>query len=107
MSYVDYKAISGPLAIAANDKPAVGRLVTVERGKHKGKTGIVTWHGKDGYSDAFRYCNGYQAAMREARGRHGYRVQILANTGETFFTKAEYAAIAKAEGATEGAGEVK
>lgn len=71
-------------------RPSVGRSVTVTRGKHKGATGTVTWHGRDRYSDAFRYGSDSSHALREMAGQYGYRVRVQPQEGEAFYCRADY-----------------
>ncbi len=73
----------------SKDRPYVGRIVTVDRGKHAGKTGIVRRHQEDRFVNAFRYCDGAQAQMRQMAGRWGFCVQIETEDREMFWTKAD------------------
>ena len=69
--------------------PSVGKRVTVTGGKHAGKSGLVTWHGRDQYSSLWRYGSDAQTSLREARGRDGYRIRVETANGESFFIAAE------------------
>ncbi len=63
--------------------------------KHQGKVGRVTWHGLDQFSrDAWRYGDSYSHALREVRGRYGYRVGIETEAGERFFVPADSVMVA-------------
>jgi hypothetical protein len=77
------------------DRPSVGRMVRVTGGKkHLGKEGKVFWHGKDKYSDAYRYGSPAQWHFRDAAGRYGWRVGV--DTGaEKFFISADKVEIVK------------
>jgi hypothetical protein len=72
----------------APKRPDVGKRVTVNSGKHKRKCGIVTWHGVNKFSDAWRYGNDAEISLREAMGKFGYRVRIQPDEGEPFFVEA-------------------
>lgn len=75
----------------AEKAPIKGRRVAVNRGKHKGKSGVVFFHGEDRYSDAGRYCaSSMQDAMRRAGGQYGFRVGIETDDGDRFFCCADY-----------------
>lgn len=78
---------------AGKDKPGKGKTVKIIHGKHQGKTGIVFWHGRDRFDHSDRYFNTYQNWLHDAAGRIGYRIGVRTDTGEEFFTKAEYAEI--------------
>ena len=71
--------------------PRKGTRVNIVRGKHKGKSGIVFWHGTDKYA----YVVGrtaIQDTMREIIGKYGYRIGVRTDDGKKIFTSAEYAA---------------
>lgn len=76
----------------AVDKPRVGRLVRITRGKHTGKIGVVEKHTQSKYIDAFRYGNSAQHAMTQARGRYGFII-LVRNDNESFWCNADYAMI--------------
>jgi len=72
-------------------RPSVGKGVKVIGGrKHKGKTGVVFWHGIDQHAQPFRYGSDMQHVMRQARGRNFYRCGIKTESGEKFFLPAEH-----------------
>lgn len=78
----------------SKDRPSVGRRVTVVKGKnHQGKTGVVFWHGRDRFSDAFRYADSAMSACLQVRGCAGYRVGIETKEGERLFVRADYVSI--------------
>jgi hypothetical protein len=79
------------------DRPDKGKHVKVIRGrKHKGKAGVIFWHGRDKYVDNTRYCgNGLQAAMTQLIGIYGYRVGVVTEENERFFVPADYVKIIK------------
>jgi hypothetical protein len=60
--------------------------VQVLHGKHKGKTGLVIWHGLSGYSRPLHR----NIWVAHAVGREGYRVKIKTNSNEEFFTDAKH-----------------
>lgn len=70
-------------------RPSKGKSVTVDSGKHKGKTGIVFWHDWDKYSGGTRYASDAQLVLREIIGRHGWRVGIKTADGEKIFVAAD------------------
>lgn len=90
----------------AASRPDKGKLVTVIGGrKHKGKRGLVVWHGVDRYSCASRYDgNSMQAAMRQARGVYGYRVGVSVDGAPAVFVSADYLAVHLPDGRTVRAG---
>ena len=71
----------------AAQRPSVGKHVRVVEGKHTGKSGIVTWHGRDKYSDDY-YKSDAQLALRDACGRDGFRIRIQTES-ECFFVNAD------------------
>jgi hypothetical protein len=74
----------------ALEKPRVGRIVRVMRGKHAGKVGVVQRHQLSRFVDPFRYGNELQHHMTQARGRYGYCVRIVeTETGEAFYCNAD------------------
>lgn len=76
---------------ASAQRPSVGKSVEIVKGrKHKGKSGIVVWHGVNQFSDAFRYCDSARLALAEINGREGYSVKVKMEDGNTFFVPAEY-----------------
>ena len=87
MSHKDGQELANALSAC---RPFVGRTVKVASGrKHKGKVGVVFWHGRDTFSDAFRYGDSYQHAAMEVMGRYGYRVGIKDYEGNKFFVPAD------------------
>lgn len=75
----------------AKEKPAVGRLVRITRGKHSGKIGVVKCHQLSRFKDPFRYGNSASHAMTQARGRYGFCILVEnENENENFWTNAEY-----------------
>lgn len=90
-----WNAMKGICAEASKECPSKGKRVEITRGrKHFGKVGEVFWHGIDKYSPAGRYDgNAFQATMRVARGRYGFRIGVLTDEGERFFCPADYAKI--------------
>jgi hypothetical protein len=71
------------------DSPREGKLVEIFKGKHKGKVGVVFWHGRDKFSTS-QYQTSIQSAMSESKGTFGFRIGVKTSGGEKFFTKAEY-----------------
>lgn len=70
--------------------PSVGKSVKIVDGrKHKGKMGIVTWHGVNKFVSR-QYWTDAQYHLRDMQGRYGFSVRIKTVTGETFFVPAEY-----------------
>ena|SRR3990167_243179 len=71
------------------NRPSVGKRVKViESRKYLGKEGLVTWHGRDKFSDTWRWCSDAQFHLRDLVGRSGFRVRI--DTGsEAFFVNAD------------------
>lgn len=72
--------------------PRKGKLVNITRGKHKGESGVVFWHGKDRYRYSNQYQTGIQSTMSDILGRFGFRIGVKTDSGEKFFVSAEYAA---------------
>lgn len=70
-------------------RPNVGTTVRVIEGKRLGTEGRVTWHGRDQYSSAYRYCDDMQAQMRDVMGKCGFRVRVQTADGSQFFIAAE------------------
>jgi len=93
---VAYGALGGICEIAARNKPGVGRCVEVISGKHKGKVGIVFWHGKDHFKNNHRYMNDLQACVADAAGIHGFRVGVKTEE-EKFFVAADNVKIIRSE----------
>ena len=58
------------------NRPSIGKIVQVIKGKHAGKVGRVVWHGRDKFSTAYHYCNEAQSHMRDMEGKAGWRVAI-------------------------------
>lgn len=71
----------------AKTRPSKGKRVRVTSGKHKGKEGIVTWHGRDQFADN-RYQTDAQLMLRDFMGTWGFRCRI-STASESFFVKAE------------------
>jgi len=71
----------------APQRPSVGKRVRVTSGKHAGKDGLVTWHGRDNFANNY-YQSDAQLHLRDMCGRDGFRVRV--DTGsETFFVGAD------------------
>jgi hypothetical protein len=83
-----YKSLRGICDIAAKDKPGIGRRVEIINGKHKGKIGIVFWHGKDRFKYDRRYMTDLSACVADARGIYGFRVGVQTES-EKFFVAAD------------------
>ena len=75
------------------DCPSKGKRVEVTKGKHKGKTGIVFWHGKD----RFKYTNQFDTPVTEWAGNlmgiSGFRCGVDSE-GDKFFVSSEDVEIA-------------
>ena len=76
----------------AAQRPIKGTTVRITTGKFEGQTGTVTWHGVDAYY-SWRYFDSAMKVLAQARGREGYRIRVQPETGDAFFTKAEYALV--------------
>lgn len=61
--------------------PVKDKTVTVVKGKHKGKTGVVFWRGKNGFRTYYR--NGYN----KPDAPHNQRIGFLTEDGEKVFTE--------------------
>lgn len=73
----------------AAQRPSVGKRVRVVSGrKHLGKEGTVKWHGVNRFYDN-SYRTDAQLTLAEMRGREGYRVRVVTDSGEAFFIDAE------------------
>jgi hypothetical protein len=81
----------------AKDKPAVGRMVRVNRGKHTGRIGTVRKHIRSRFVDPFRYGDSAQHHMTQARGRYGYAILVANEDGE-FWTNADNVMVCYEEG---------
>ena len=79
----------------AKQRPSVGKHVRVTSGKHSGKVGIVTWHGRDKFADDY-YKSDAQLALRDACGRDGFRVRIQTST-ESIFVSADKVSVEASE----------
>lgn len=91
-----WRAVGDIASNFANERPDKGKKVIVIGGrKHKGKAGVVFWHGPDFKPYRNRYCTDIQRAMRDARGRDGFRVGIISNNNERFFCPANQVQIVK------------
>ena len=87
MGHAEGQALADSLSA---DRPFVGSVVRVDQGKHRGKLGRVVWHGVDRFSKAGRYGGPDVQALREVRGRWGFRVGIQTDGDERFFVNAEH-----------------
>lgn len=89
-SEVSHDALQGLINSVAINRPSVGKRVRIVSGrKHLGTEGLVAWHGLDKFSTAFRYASDAQALLRDAQGTWGFRVRIIADSGESFFVSAD------------------
>ena len=70
-------------------RPAPGRLAVVIEGKRAGARGTIFWHGKDRFTDAYRYAEEFQRHLLDAKGAYGFRVGIESNDGQRFFVAAD------------------
>lgn len=70
------------------ERPGVGKRVTVHRGKHRGKTGIVRKHQVTKFGTPFRYMTDAQMHLNDMVGKHGYCVQVETDDGTKFWTAA-------------------
>lgn len=66
-------------------RPSREKRVKVLHGKHKGKIGLVTWHGPSG----FGHRKHKDIWVAHAIGREGYRVKIRTQYNEEFYVDAE------------------
>lgn len=90
----DHELLRSALSALSKDAPTVGRRVSIDRGKHKGKSGVVLWHGRDAYKNPGRYeANWMVSSMRAARGKTFYRIRVRFDDGTDAFTNAEYATV--------------
>lgn len=71
----------------AKEKPAVGRLVRVLRGKHSGEIGKVSKHIRSRYINPYCYGNEASHHMTDARGRYGFAI-LVQNENKSFWTDA-------------------
>ena len=84
-----YKALPGIMEIASRDCPSIGLTVEVLQGKHRGKTGVVFWHGRNPYIRfPHQFHTDLQAAVSDASGIHGFRIGIKTEE-EKFFVDAD------------------
>ncbi len=81
------EAIAPVLIDVSRSAPFCGRTVKV-----KGKVGKVFWHGRDRYSQAFRYGDSASLHLRECMGRSGYRIGVETAEGK-IFAKADEATV--------------
>lgn len=80
---------TGLFAEVSKEKPAVGRVVRITRGKHTGKIGTVKRHQPSQYGHAFRYGSEASRAMQQVRGRYGFCVLVQPlDGGPTFWANA-------------------
>lgn len=89
ITFENAKTVQSLLNSVARDKPAVGCLVRVTRGKHTGKIGRVKRHMLSRFKDPFRYGNEMSRAMTQARGRSGFCVLIETPDEDTFWADAD------------------
>ena len=86
-----WDALRAVAPLVTADRPNVGRTARVDEGKHKGKVGRITWHGRDKFTQAYRYGDSMSHHMTDMRGRWGFRVRLVdLETAEAFFVSAEY-----------------
>jgi hypothetical protein len=71
-----WKALAPLLSDVSKEKPAVGRIVRIMRGKHKGAIGPVERHIRSKFVNPYRYGSSAQHAMIDARGRYGFAVLV-------------------------------
>lgn len=71
----------------AVDRPSKGKRVRVTSGTHKGKEGVVTWHGKDKFASE-RYYTDALLVAREMFGTSGFRCRVSTEE-EAFFVNAD------------------
>lgn len=57
-------------------RPSYGKRVTVTKGKHKGKSGVVMQHKVSRYGSAYRYGSDASHCTLDMIGRDGWCVQI-------------------------------
>ena len=87
---VPWDSMKGLCTDASQTSPRPGKRVNIVRGKHKGKVGVVTWHGENKFYDRTRYGSALSHMLGEAIGLHGFRVRIQPDDdSEAFFTNAE------------------
>lgn len=85
-----WKALASIASDVAKGAPTVGKRVTIVDGrKHKGKTGVVFWHGADKFTGR-TYGDAMQKCLRDAMGKYGFRCGIQSDSGEKFFVPADY-----------------
>lgn len=93
-----WSAMVGFSAKLSEKKPSKGkRVLVVEGRKHKGKIGVVFWHGRDQYAGR-QYGDSFQKAASDATGKWGFRVGVKTDTGEKFFIGAERVQIVTVKG---------
>tara|TARA_R100001244_G_scaffold111337_1_gene82354 strand:+ start:283 stop:597 length:315 start_codon:yes stop_codon:yes gene_type:complete len=73
--------------------PSNGKRVEVKKGKHKGKIGIVFWHGKDRFKYSSRYDSSVSKWTKNLSGISGFRCGVDSE-GDKFFVSAEDVEIA-------------
>ena len=86
---VPWNSVKSLCLDASKDSPRPGKLVHVARGKHRGKSGLVTWHGPDKFYDRHRYGSALSNILSDSIGIHGFRVRIQPDSGKAFFTACE------------------
>lgn len=90
ITFENAPVVQSLLSQVALEKPAVGRLVRITYGKHRGKIGVVQHHMVSRFKRPFRYGNEMQHLMTETRGRNGYVVRVRTESGEEFWCDADY-----------------
>lgn len=73
----------------AKDKPCIGRVVRVTRGKHAKKVGIVEKHIRSRFENPYRYGSEMSHHMIDARGRYGFAILVHPEDGTPFWTAAD------------------
>ena len=85
-----WQAVAQIAREVAAELPVVGKRVTIYKGrKHKGKTGVCIWRGKDQFAGR-QYGSDMQQAMGDAMGFRD-RIGVRTDDGEKFFVPLRYA----------------
>jgi hypothetical protein len=85
-----WKALAEIAGEAFKKAPKKGKRVKIVGGrKHKGKEGVVFWHGRDPF-EGRRYGSEMQQVLSNAIGMFGFRSGIQTDDGEKFFVPSEY-----------------
>jgi hypothetical protein len=71
-----WKVLAPLLSEVSKEKPAVGRIVRIMRGKYAGTIGQVERHIRSRYVNPYRYGSSAQHAMTDACGRYGFAVLV-------------------------------